>query len=337
MRLKKVLAVISATVLMATLSLPVFADDATAGEKSQGYAWELLAMTQNPDMDVAGAKEKMEQMTDEIKSDEATTVSAEMMTAALTFFDRMEDGYTADGKQENSDYKINVQDGTKNDVTYSCRSQENDTITVDNVSLDNGGTITFSAAATDSKLGILGYAITVDLPADATQTFYKFVQEDSNAQPIDAVVPVKSYLDKNNVTHKYVSFWVPHFTTYVLTPVSVSETTATTTTTSSTPSATAASTSQESIQYYTCPACGYHNWTATEDGYRCDNCGYVESLKQLSGYGNVKGVYTPKTGTENPIKATGSDMNMTVFVVVALIAAAACGMGITVSKSRKSE
>ena len=53
--------------------------------------------------------------------------------------------------------------------------------------------------------------------------------------------------------------------------------------------------SGSSIVYYTCPACGYHDWTATADGYKCNHCGYVESVKQLSGYGNVKGVYEPKT------------------------------------------
>ena len=27
--------------------------------------------------------------------------------------------------------------------------------------------------------------------------------------------------------------------------------------------------------YFTCTACGYHNWTATEGGYACDHCGAV--------------------------------------------------------------
>ena len=157
--------------------------------------------------------------------------------------------------------------------------------------------------------------------------------EGDNAQKIDATVPVKSYIDKDNTTHKYVTFWVPHFTTYVLT--SFSNDTAAETTTTTTSSTTVSS--GDAIQYYTCKACGYHNWTATEEGYRCDNCGYIESQKQLAGYGNVKGVYSPKTGTENPIKATGSDMNLTVLVVVALAVAAACGMGVTSKKSRKSE
>lgn len=28
-------------------------------------------------------------------------------------------------------------------------------------------------------------------------------------------------------------------------------------------------------EYTTCPACGYHNWTAGPDGYVCDTCGYI--------------------------------------------------------------
>ena len=58
--------------------------------------------------------------------------------------------------------------------------------------------------------------------------------------------------------------------------------------------------SGSSISYYTCPACGYHDWTATDEGYRCDECGYLESVKQLSGYGNVKGVYEPRLAAPPP-------------------------------------
>ena len=36
----------------------------------------------------------------------------------------------------------------------------------------------------------------------------------------------------------------------------------------------------DGIVYYTCPACGHHDWTATDAGYRCDACGYLESVKQ---------------------------------------------------------
>ena len=78
---------------------------------------------------------------------------------------------------------------------------------------------------------------------------------------------------------------------------------------SSTSSQTGASTATpapDSTVYYTCPACGYHNWTATDTGYRCDTCGYVESTKQLGGYGNVKGVYTPAAGSAAPAAAAGA-------------------------------
>ena len=57
------------------------------------------------------------------------------------------------------------------------------------------------------------------------------------------------------------------------------------------PTATPAPTPDDS-QYYTCKDCGHHNWTATADGYKCDTCGRIET-KQLSGYKNVKGTYTP--------------------------------------------
>lgn len=41
-------------------------------------------------------------------------------------------------------------------------------------------------------------------------------------------------------------------------------------------------------RFYTCPKCGYHNWTAVAGGYRCDHCGNIVT-KQLAGYPNVKG------------------------------------------------
>ena len=58
----------------------------------------------------------------------------------------------------------------------------------------------------------------------------------------------------------------------------------------------------------------------------------------MSGYGNVKGVYEPTAAVaENPIKATGSDMSLMVFAVVALVGVAACGLGVASKKSRKGE
>lgn len=88
--------------------------------------------------------------------------------------------------------------------------------------------------------------------------------------------------------------------------------------------------SGSNITYYTCPACGYHDWTATAEGYKCNHCGYVESAKQLSGYGNVKGVYEPKTSaaaaqsvSSSAIPQTGDVMPIGLMGGVTVIAAAA--------------
>ena len=88
--------------------------------------------------------------------------------------------------------------------------------------------------------------------------------------------------------------------------------------------------SGSSITYYTCPACGYHDWTAGADGYQCNHCGYVESVKQLSGYGNVKGVYEPKTSaaaaqsvSSSAIPQTGDVMPVGLMGGATVIAAAA--------------
>lgn len=77
-----------------------------------------------------------------------------------------------------------------------------------------------------------------------------------------------------------------------------------------TPAPAATTAPSDHTTYYTCPACGTHNWTATTSGYRCDNCGYLETGKQLSGYGNVKGTYTPGS-TPAPTAAKVSGMPQT--------------------------
>ena len=95
-------------------------------------------------------------------------------------------------------------------------------------------------------------------------------------------------------------------------------------------------------RYYTCTACGHHNWTATAAGYKCDTCGHMET-KQLSGYANVKGVYTPQTASAaraakaaetSAIPQTSDDMPIVPIVVIAL--AALLGLGVTAYKKNKN-
>lgn len=104
--------------------------------------------------------------------------------------------------------------------------------------------------------------------------------------------------------------------------------------------------SGSNITYYTCPACGYHDWTATAEGYKCNRCGYLESVKQLSGYGNVKGVYEPKTSAAasasagnsvaaSAIPQTSDDLPLTALIVVAI--AALVGLGIVVVMKKRNK
>ena len=96
----------------------------------------------------------------------------------------------------------------------------------------------------------------------------------------------------------------------------------------------------DNITYYTCPSCGYHNWTATDAGYRCDNCGYLESTRQLSGYGNVKGSYTPGSSAAAPaastIPQTGDESNPVLWTVLLLVSGLALG-GLAIAKRKKQQ
>ena len=92
-------------------------------------------------------------------------------------------------------------------------------------------------------------------------------------------------------------------------------------------------------QYYTCTACGHHNWTATADGYKCDTCGHLET-KQISGYKNVKGTYTPTASSTKTAAATASTIPQTSdempIVTIAIIAIAALlGLGVTAYMKKK--
>ena len=109
---------------------------------------------------------------------------------------------------------------------------------------------------------------------------------------------------------------------------------------STTPAATATPAPSDNITYYTCPSCGYHNWTATDAGYRCDNCGYLESTRQLSGYGNVKGTYTPGSGATSTaasaVPQTGDESNPVLWTVLLLVSGLALG-GLAIAKRKKQQ
>lgn len=199
-------------------------------------------------------------------------------------------------------------------------------------SADGGKTWT---QATQDNFPAEGIRVTLPYPDGTNATGFDFVVTHmlTTGTPGAVETPAVTKTDKGL-----------QFTVYSLSPIAVSwtavetepEETATAGTDSgSSPAATPApqtAPASGSTPYYTCPACGYHDWTATDEGYRCDHCGYLESVKQLSGYGNVKGVYTPPTSgsadakhTASAIAQTGDDSNPALWGVLCLLSALVLG------------
>ena len=208
------------------------------------------------------------------------------------------------------------------------------------------------------------YTLTVNMPAGVTNDMtpagyevtvyglnsanYQMVHgTDVNSEArLDNVIRIAA--NEKDSTKLDVTFWVPHFSTYTIFPVKAAEQQKPDTDQGSQSSNSSSGSSgyeapDDSI-YYTCPKCGYHNWTAAEGGYLCDHCGYMEVVKELAGWPNVNGVAVK---TSNPaslsavyagaIKATGASMSMLALAVVAMAAAAVGGAAYLVRKNGLGE
>jgi len=90
--------------------------------------------------------------------------------------------------------------------------------------------------------------------------------------------------------------------------------------------------------YTTCPACGYHNWTETTEGYRCDHCGHlITTAPTLNVIRN--GSYRPAAPGKNvtPVIPQTSD-DMPVVLLIGLAVIGMLGLGVTViSKKRRDK
>ena len=88
------------------------------------------------------------------------------------------------------------------------------------------------------------------------------------------------------------------------------------------------------------PSAVYHNCTATDEGYRCDHCGNLVMDKQLAGYPNVKGTYTPATGskpsTVTGVPQTGDESNMVLWLGLLIVSGLALG-GLAIAKRKKQQ
>lgn len=318
MNLKKIAALVAVLAMAVSLSMPAFAA-ATPGENANTA---LVSVAQDPDATVEEVGDAVEEMTALINAGTETVVSPVLIDQGMRYFDMQEETGNIDDNSQ-------VKEGTE----YKVISSANGVSSVQMVkySVETGEASIDVTTQGNNKHGFL---VCVKFPVSVSATECSVSYSDSNNNE-NYSYQYTAKVENVGGQFKMVRFWVPHFSQYDL--KLIGGTSSGSASTSTTTTSTTTSTSQSNIQYYTCKACGYHNWTATEEGYRCDNCGYIESQKQLAGYGNVKGVYAPKTGTENPIKATGADMNSTAFVVVALAVAAAFGMGYVAKKSGKAE
>lgn len=289
MQMKKIVSIAAAAAMAAAFCVPAYA--ATPGEVAGDLAQQVLDLTaEDWSGNKAAATEKMSELTAQVKSDSAITITQKMNNAALSYFDAAEN---------NGDSVISKSVGVEKfygtGMVYRKDADASD-LTVNSFDNDQGViTVDATEGGTSSDCG---YAISVTLPADGNNNYYYNVSM-QDGQQVDVTVPVTSYVDENGQQLYMITFWAPHFTTYVLTPVNVNQNQ------------------------------GGEQQTVTSD----------DSSSSSSDESIAASTTTATTATvaENPIKATGVSMNLSVFAVVACAAVAACGAGVAVKKSHKGE
>ena len=283
MKLKKIASVIAAVAMAATLCMPAFAD-ATPGEIANNAAEQAAAS-----QDIAEIASYVAQATESLKlSSEPVTVSVPVTSQAIRYFDMAEE-------------KGWVNPVASGDIIYRC-----DNGATVNASCNVADDYTITIDATASGDSAHGYALSVKLPLDCNVQTYT-LSETSGQVSFTATADVINVGGE----FKMVTFWVPHFTTYVLTPASVS---------------------------------GGNSSSGGDDNDNSNNSSKNSSnnSQAVTTQTTTSTVTTTETVTapaveENPIKKTGASMDMTMFVVVALAAAAVCGMGVAVKKAHKGE
>ncbi len=203
------------------------------------------------------------------------------------------------------------------------------------------------------------YTLTVNVPVDSSATpagyevtvygldYYTYQMvygtDVENGVRLDNITNVVR--NEQNPTKWDVTFWVPHFSTYTICPAKVEDTNQNQNiSTSSSSGSSSHSSSYEAPDdsiYYTCPKCGYHNWTATTGGYRCDHCGYLEEVKELAGWPNVNGVADKSAAAASvyagAIKATGASMSVVALFALAMAGAVVGGAAYLVRKNGLGE
>ena len=252
--------------------------------------------------------------------------------------------HTKDADEGSAVYYYGKENGKIKDIQYATDNNTIESLTFINehgfsefatVTDKRTATIKFDKpanaadASKDYRPGNVGDA----LPAAEARSGYRFIGWRINGDVYTTLA--------NNLLSTLNGSTVDAFAVYELIPTDAASSDNST----SAPEATAAPSVGGSEVYYTCVACGHHDWTATAEGYKCNYCGHLESVKQLSGYANVKGTYEPKTSTakaaaaksavksSSAIPQTSDDMPIVPIAVIAI--AALLGLGVTVVLKRK--
>lgn len=293
MQLKKMLAVAVVTVMAATMCAPAMADEATPGEIAGTKADKIKELAsdwnKNKSILLSAATEMTKQLSDTTAK---ATINQEMSNAGLAFFAAAE-------KNNAPEVDSNANAYNKDDVQVKYSKEANaNALTVNSCTVSENGTVTLDADP-GQDVSEYGYTIVIVLPDDVEATGYKITMTGADAQTVDMVAPVQyPYDEVAGKEIKQVSFWVPHFTTYELSPVTVS--------------------------------------APTQPNPAPDTTVTVSSEDNSSESTTAQATPAPVVA-ENPIKKTGTSMNLSMMAVVAVAAVAACGAGVAVKKSHKGE
>lgn len=267
--------------------------------------------TENPEQKQV-AESGMVRMTEQLL-DTSITVTNNMSSAGVAYFDKLEEsGVEYNWNRRTFDEEGSSSPDVEKYIVIRYESAAHPSLKPDTVTY-SGETITLTID-TDEQTPT-GYAITIGIPSNSTAEYYAVRMMGENAQENETIVSVQSNISETGKVLKYVSFWVPHFTTYQLTPTNAPE--------QDFPEQSQTEQNQSSQQ----PA---DEHPEIADAIANGTWGQSSATAAGSTAGSA-------STAENPIKKTGLSMDFGVFAVAALAVAAVCGLGYAATKSRKGE
>lgn len=251
--MKKFLSMVCAVALAALCAVPAFAE-ATPGEAANTAAASITAENASTEKGASFAKS----IADYYTANPTVPVTKQNANAAATVINAHADKAIADGTFDKDTIK-KVYPSTGS-VTNAVAVQTIEKSQISNLSLTkkDDNTLVLSATWTGTQPSAGANIAVYGMDTSAAYQIV-FVDDAGNRTTIDSV---------SKVADGVVVFWVPHFSTYEIVKVSAAADTAPATTA---PATTTVDAAAVDAQFYTCKACGYHNWTGTVGDYKCDH------------------------------------------------------------------